>query len=54
MPWLSVAPLLPAFTTIGTQTYLTERNATLYGGTTEIQKETIWRSMCKSKQSGAS
>ena len=45
--WSDAAPLVPPSATIGSQTYLTERNATLYGGTTEIQKEIIWRSMRK-------
>ena len=48
--WSDAAPLISPFATVGMQTYLTERNSTLYGGTTEIQKEIIWRSMCKSHQ----
>lgn len=45
--WASGAPLVPAAAMSGAHQYLTERNATLYGGTTQVQKTIIWRMIDK-------
>ena len=41
--WASVAPHIPPFASLAFQSYLFERAQTIYGGSTEIQKNIIWR-----------
>lgn len=43
--WSDQAPHVPSFGPQGIQTYLFERAQTIYGGSTEIQKTIIWRSL---------
>jgi len=43
--WAEAAPLVPAFATPAVQSYLFERAQTIYGGTTEVQKTIVWRSL---------
>ena len=41
--WHAATPLIPEFAAIATASYFFERAQTIYGGTTEIQKNLIWR-----------
>lgn len=43
--WETAAPGVPAFGPLTMQSYLFERAQTIYGGSTEIQKNIIWRSL---------
>ncbi|MGQ5702013.1 acyl-CoA dehydrogenase family protein [Sandaracinobacteroides sp. A072] len=43
--WAAAAPGVPAFGPAGVQAYLFERAQTIYGGSTEIQKNIIWRAL---------
>lgn len=43
--WADAAPLVPAFGPQHVQSYLLERAQTIYGGSTEIQKNIIWRAL---------
>lgn len=43
--WHSRAPLIPEFASVAAASYFFERAQTIYGGTTEIQKNLIWRAL---------
>ena len=41
--WAKAAPAVPRFALVAIQSYFFERAQTIYGGSTEIQKNIIWR-----------
>ena len=41
--WADAAPGVPSFASVAIQSYFFERAQTIYGGSTEIQKNIIWR-----------
>ncbi|MEQ1551005.1 acyl-CoA dehydrogenase family protein [Sphingorhabdus sp.] len=43
--WAKVAPLVPPACAIAPQSYFFERAQTIYGGSTEIQKNILWRAI---------
>jgi alkylation response protein AidB-like acyl-CoA dehydrogenase len=43
--WACAAPAVPASGPLAVQSYLFERAQTIYGGSTEVQKNIIWRSL---------
>ena len=43
--WQSAAPHVAAHGPVAIQSYFFERAQTIYGGSTEIQKNIIWRSL---------
>jgi alkylation response protein AidB-like acyl-CoA dehydrogenase len=43
--WASAAPAATPFGPVAVQSYLFERAQTIYGGSTEVQKNIIWRSL---------
>ncbi|MGC1468764.1 MAG: acyl-CoA dehydrogenase family protein [Sphingorhabdus sp.] len=43
--WAKVAPLVPPACVIAPQSYFFERAQTIYGGSTEIQKNILWRAI---------
>ncbi|WP_176594353.1 acyl-CoA dehydrogenase family protein [Sphingobium sp. EM0848] len=43
--WANAAPQVPSFGPQHVQSYLLERAQTIYGGSTEIQKNIIWRAL---------
>jgi alkylation response protein AidB-like acyl-CoA dehydrogenase len=46
--WRDRAPGVPGFAAPWTASYLFDRAQTIYGGATEIQKNIIWKSICRS------
>lgn len=45
--WHAVMPLVPAFGPPAMANYLFDRAQTIYGGTTEVQKNIIWRMLAR-------
>ena len=43
--WQTLAPATPAFASVAIQDHLFERAQTIYGGSSEVQKNIIWRSL---------
>ena len=43
--WHEATPLIPEFAAVATACYFFERAQTIYGGTTEIQKNLVWRAI---------
>jgi alkylation response protein AidB-like acyl-CoA dehydrogenase len=43
--WADAAPATAPFGPVAVQSYLFERAQTIYGGSTEVQKNIIWRSL---------
>lgn len=50
--WSAAAPLVPKFGPHHIQSYLMERAQTIYGGSTEIQKGIIWRTIASGNLAG--
>lgn len=48
--WAAAAPAVPFFGPRSAQSYLFERAQTIYGGSTEVQKNIIWRSLASASR----
>lgn len=48
--WDAAAPAVPSFGPRSAQSYLFERAQTIYGGSTEVQKNIIWRSLASASR----